>query len=158
MANLDFKKDIKMGNDGENVVLSYLESVGGKLINKNHDNKYDLLIEYKNKEISYEIKTDFFCSPGSDSGNIFIETECRGKKSGIEVTKADWFVTYFIFHGEVWYIKTDELKNLIQENNFKIGIGGDPGSNSTGYLIPREEFKSFFKVKKAPKVSYLKKK
>jgi hypothetical protein len=44
-------------------------------------------------------------------------------------------------------IKVQDLKKLIDENNFKIGVGGDPGSNSSGYLIPRMKFRDKFLVR-----------
>jgi len=150
MADLNFRKDIKLGEKGEQVVLNDLISMGCSFVSDNKDNKYDLLIKRNNKDIKYEIKTDVFCAPGFDSGNIFIEIECRGKKSGVEVTEAEWFVTYFQFFNEIWYIKTDDLKKLIEDNPFHVGIGGDPGSKSTGYLIPREKFKDSFIVRETP--------
>jgi hypothetical protein len=150
MADLNFKTDIKLGEMGEQIVLQDLESMGGKFIKDNKDNKFDLLVERKGKNIKYEIKTEVTVAPGFDTGNLFIETECRGKKSGIEVTEADWFVTYVVYFGEIWYIKTDDLKKLIKENDFRKGIGGDPGSNSTGYLINRENFRDHFIIREAP--------
>jgi hypothetical protein len=102
-------------------------------------------------------KTDVFCVPdtiingrtirGKDTGNIFIEFSCRGKDSGVKVTQADWFVYYYKFLGELWLIKVGELKDLITNNNFKVGVGGDPGSNSSGYLIPRKKFRDNFLVR-----------
>ena len=84
---------------------------------------------------------------GKDTGNIFIEFSCRGKDSGIKVTEADWFVYYFKFLGELWMIKVQDLKKLIDENNFRVGVGGDPGSNSSGYLIPKNKFRDKFLVR-----------
>jgi hypothetical protein len=100
------------------------------------------------KKVSYEIKTDVFCKPYLDTGNIFIEFECRGSDSGISVSEADWFVTYFQHFREIWYIKTDKLKKLIINNNFKkTELSGDLNSNTKGYLIPRYQFKKYFKVR-----------
>jgi hypothetical protein len=150
MANLDFKTDIKLGEKGEQIVLEDLISMGATFIGDNKDNKYDLLIERNGKELKYEVKTEVTVAPGFDTGNLFIETECRGKESGIIVTEADWFVTYVVFFGEFWYIKTDNLKELIKTEIFKKGSGGDPGSNSTGYLIPREHYRNHFIIREAP--------
>jgi hypothetical protein len=100
-------------------------------------------------ETTYEIKTDVKCAPLFDTGNIFIEYESRGKASGISVTEADWFVTYFKYLGEVWFIKTKNLKKLIEENNFPtFKDAGDVGSATHGYLIKRKEFKDYFYVRK----------
>lgn len=147
MANLNFKLDLKLGNDGENVLIKYLESKGGTLINTNNDNKYDIKMLIKGKEKTYEIKTDVKCLPLFDTGNIFIEFESRNKPSGISVTKADWFVTYFKYLGEIWFIKSNKLRTLISENNPPIfKNAGDIGSATHGYLLKRNLFKNYFHV------------
>jgi hypothetical protein len=151
MADLNFKKDIKLGEKGEMVVLNDLISSGAKLISNNKDNKFDLLVNYYDRNIKYEVKTDVYVSPGYDTGNMFVEYKCRGKDSGITVTEADWFVTYFVHFGEIWYIKTNKLRELINNNNFISGIGGDIDSKSTGYLIPREKFRKLFIIRKCQK-------
>jgi hypothetical protein len=154
MGNYNFKKDINIGEAGETIVKLDLESIGGVFISDNKDNKYDLLMDMPlrgksgYKKVSYEIKTDVFCKPYLDTGNIFIEFECRGSDSGISVSEADWFVTYFQHFREIWYIKTDKLKKLIINNNFKkTELSGDLNSNTKGYLIPRYQFKKYFKVR-----------
>jgi hypothetical protein len=154
MANYNFKKDINIGEAGETIVKLDLESIGGVFISDNKDFKYDLLMDMPlrgksgYKKVSYEIKTDVFCKPYLDTGNIFIEFECRGSDSGISVSEADWFVTYFQHFREIWYIKTDKLKNLIINNDFKkTELSGDLNSNTKGYLIPRYQFKKYFKVR-----------
>jgi hypothetical protein len=158
MANYNFEKDIELGEDGERTVRFDLESVGGKFIGDNKDNSHDLIMEMpirsisEYKLVSYEVKTDVFCRPDLDTGNIFIEFESRGKESGISVTKAEWFVTYFKHFNEIWYIKSNKLRQLISENKFKThNDSGDLGSNTKGYLIPRYQFKKFFKVRLVPK-------
>ena len=50
-----------------------------------------------NALVTYEVKTDFKCAPLFDTGNLFIEYECRNKPSGISISQSDWFVTYFIY-------------------------------------------------------------
>ncbi len=149
MANLDFKTDLKLGNDGEDIIINFLSKKGCEYIDSNHDNKYDLKMLKNGVETTYEIKTDVKCAPLFDTGNIFIEYESRGKASGISVTKADWFVTHFLYLKEIWFIKSDKLRNLIQENNFPIfKDAGDIGSETHGYLINRKKFKQHFYVQK----------
>lgn len=144
MANYNFKKDLIIGENGENVVANDLIKMGGKLISDNKNNKFDLMIQ-KN-----EIKTDVYCKPHYDTGNIFIEFECRGKNSGILVTEAKWFVTYFKHLNEIWYIKTSDLLSLIKTSNFRTTqFSGDSGSNTKGYLIPRYAFKENFIIRKS---------
>lgn len=158
MANYDFKKDINIGEAGEVIVRLDLESLGGLFISDNKDNKYDLLMKMpiKNgsgyKDVSYEIKTDVYCRPHMDTGNLFVEFESRGSYSGISVSEADWFVTYFEHFREIWYISTVKLKKLISDNNFKkTELSGDLNSNTKGYLIPRYQFKKHFKVRTVKK-------
>jgi len=162
MGNLDFNSDLKLGNEGEQIVVKFLESKGLKYLQSNNDNRYDIKMltynteygkyydynkKYKTKELTYEIKTDVKCAPLFDTGNLFIEFSSRKKPSGIEVTQADWFVTYFQFLNELWFIRTDKLRELIKENVFPIlKNAGDHGSETHGYLINRREFFKHFYV------------
>ena len=149
MANLNFKQDLKLGNDGEKILVKYLEDKGCKFLNFNDDNKYDIKMIKKNKITTYEIKTDVKCAPLFDTGNIFIEFNSRNKPSGINTTQADWFVTYFRFLKEIWFIKTSKLKKLIENNDFQqFKNAGDIGSATHGYLINRKNFKQYFHVHK----------
>lgn len=148
MANYDFRKDLIEGEEGEQVVLKDLVSMGGKLISDNKNNKYDLLVSKGDESITYEIKTDVYCKPEYDTGNMFIEFECRGKESGIMVSEAKWFVMYYKFFNELWYIKTKDLKELIQTETLReTSNSGDEGSNTKGYLLPRHKYKSHFNVR-----------
>jgi len=163
MANYNFKEDIHIGEAGEDIVVADLESLGLQFVSNNKDNKHDILMVKNGKDIKYEIKTDVWCVPSTtvklpngnlipikakDNGNLFIEFECRGKPSGIEVTMADWFVTYFKHYGEIWYIKTSELKTLLENNNFEVSeFSGDAGSNTKGYLVPRNQYKEHFIIR-----------
>jgi hypothetical protein len=141
MANLDFRKDLVLGNQGEVVIKGFLEAMGCVFIQFNNDNQYDLKMLKKGVETTYEIKTDVLCKPISDTGNMFIEFKCRDKPSGIETSKAEWFVTYFKFLNQAWFIKSDVLKVLINENDFRVIVnGGDVGSKTHGYLINRDKF------------------
>ena len=162
MAFYNYNYDYKIGKWGEKVVTNYLcKKQNGVLVSTNNTNTHDVIINFQNTgEQSFEIKTDVYVVPGrrlsngyyaqgKDTKNMFIEMECRGKKSGIRVTKARWFITYFKYFGEIWIIETKNLKNLIKSNNFVITYkSGDVNSNTRGYLIPRFEFKDHFIIKK----------
>jgi hypothetical protein len=144
MANYDFKKDLIEGQEGEETIISFLEGKGNTLVSRCDTKTHDTIMNVKGVDTSYEIKTDVY---PKDTGNIFIEFECRGKPSGIEVTTSDWFVTYFKHYNEIWFIKTKTLRKLISENNFyTTSNSGDSGSNTKGYLIKKQRFKQFFKV------------
>ena len=149
MAHYNFKDDLYEGNKGENTVIEHLKKLGGHLLSKNNDNRFDAAIERNGKILKYEIKTDFYCVPIRDTGNMFIEVECRGKPSGIMVTKADWFVTYYNGLNEIWYIKTKDLLQLIDKNKDELYLhpnSGDEGSGTQGWLIPRRKFSDEFLV------------
>ena len=148
MGKYDFRSDLPLGNEGEDVVIKQLQKMGAKLISKNNDNRYDFIMEKDNNQVKYEIKTDDYCKPTYDTGNMFIEFECRGKKSGIMVSEAKWFVTYYKHLNEIWYIQTQKLLNLINENNIrKHENSGDVGSNTKGWLFPRNNFKNHFIIR-----------
>lgn len=149
MANLDFNSDLKLGNDGEDIIINFLINKGCKYIDSRNDNQYDFRMLKNGVKTTYEIKTDVKCAPLFDTGNIFIEYESRGKPSGISVTKSDWFVTHFIYLKEIWFIKSDKLKELINNNEFPtFKDAGDIGSETNGYLINRKNFKEYFHVYK----------
>jgi len=150
MANYNFNEDIHIGEQGEQVVVEDLKKFGIKFISDNKDFRYDVIMEKDGKQVTYEIKTDVFCTRlyNNDTGNMFIEFFSRGKPSGITVTEADWFVMHYKYLKEIWYIKTEHLKYLITQNEFFISEhSGDQGSNTKGYLIPRKKFQDKFIVR-----------
>ena len=165
MANYNFNKDLPVGEMGELTVRKFLtEKYDASYIGKSEGKELKYWdIKFKcpnNTEVTYEVKNDVYVVPerklpnglvakGFDTGNIFIEFESRGKDTGINVTKADWWVNTFHYLNELWFIKVSNLKKLIKENDFKqTEQSGDDGSNTRGYLIPREQFKENFIVKK----------
>jgi hypothetical protein len=149
MGHYNFNKDIIEGEEGEKLVIEHLKKLGATPIHQNKDNRYDVLVERNGQKVKYEIKTDVFCEPSFDKGNMFLETECRGNFSGVNVTEADWFVTYFKHLKEIWYIKTEDLNQLISENKenwYHATFAGDKGSNTKGWLMPRFEYKHNFMI------------
>lgn len=149
MGKYYFKKDIHLGEEGEKVVIKDLKNLGFKFIRDNKNIDFDLLVEKDGKRHTFEVKTDDLCTPKSDTGNMFIEIECRGKPSGIAATKAKKFAYYYKHFGEIWYISIKDLTELIKNNNFKVvKNSGDTGSNTVGILIPRYKFKKHFTVRK----------
>jgi hypothetical protein len=148
MGQYNFNRDIITGQDGEKVVLEHVLSMtNGTLVDVNNDNKFDFMVKKSGIDKTYEIKTDEYCRAGFDNGNLFVEVECRGKASGLSVTKADWYVFYLPFRKQIWYILSNDLRKLIDDNNFrKVTNSGDKDSNTVGYLIPRRKFKEYFKV------------
>jgi hypothetical protein len=144
MANYNFNKDLVIGEAGEDIVIEDLVSMGAVYDSNNKNNTHDIIVTFKDEKISYECKTDVF----HDTGNMFIETNCRGKESGILVTKAKWFVTYFKQLNEIWYIKTDKLKEILNNHEHVIAEqSGDVGSNTIGVLLNKNMFRDEFIVR-----------
>ena len=107
--------------------------------------------------LKVEVKTDVHVIPGrhlgkfwvqpKDSGNIYVEAKRREFDSGITITESDMWANLFYYLNEIWFIKVSKLRELIKNNNFYLTHkSGD--ENSSGYLIPREEFREHFIVKK----------
>lgn len=142
----NFKKDIDTGEQGELFIRNLLENLGYEFIEKKEDSTYDLKMSYKQKEYTYEIKTDVY---PKDTGNLVIEFECRNKPSGINITQADYFVTYFPHLGEIWNIKSDDLRKLIAETKPHVfDRSGDKGSNTKLYRLKKTDVAPYFKVHK----------
>mgnify|MGYP007089694410 CR=1 FL=1 len=140
----EFKKDISTGVKGENQIRGILESRGFKFINSCQNNSYDLKMSYGDKEYTYEIKTDVY---PRDTGNLVVEFESRGKSSGIAVTNADFFVTFFPRLGEIWNIRTEDLRGLISKINPVIfENSGDANSKTRLYKLKKSEVRQFFKI------------
>jgi hypothetical protein len=145
----NFNKDLIKGEEGEDTIIRYMQALGFQLIDKCNDNRYDFCMSYNGRKHSYELKTDMYCTPKNDTGNLVVEIESRGKSSGISVTHAEYFVTYFPHLGEIWNIKTEDLKRLINDFEIPLKEGkGDPGSNTKFFLIKKETYKQYFKVHK----------
>lgn len=147
MAHLNFKKDLELSKQGEEEVKNFLIKHGCEFVHFNHDNKYDILMTKKNKPVTYEVKTDYIVIKLFDTGNLFVEFECRGKLSGISVTESEWYINYFYHLKELWFIKTQNLKDLIANNEIPITTeAGDINSGTKGYLINRKKYRKYFQV------------
>jgi hypothetical protein len=98
------------------------------------------------KAKTFELKTDIY---PKDTGNLVIEFESWGEPSGISVTQADYFITYFPHFGEIWNIRTETLKKLIHYLSPKIlEFAGDVGSNTKLYKLKKSRVRKFFRVHK----------
>lgn len=135
-----FRKDLKIAIENEKKVASFFEKQGCIVHEINDDKEYDLLIEKDGDMKKYELKTDYFVTKEHDSGNVFVEYECRGKASGISTSTADWWIFYLIHLKELWFIKTEDLKQVISEFHFNTThTAGDEGSRTKGYLVGRND-------------------
>ena len=99
-----------------------------------------VLLESKGK---VEVKTER--DKWYDTGNMAIEVKCNGKKSGLAVTKADWWFHIFAKDGQVkgmLCLPVRELKNIcngMQRNNKLRKVMGGDGDRSELLLLPIKE-------------------
>jgi hypothetical protein len=149
----NFNKDLVKGESGEDDIIAFMKNIGFQFVNRCHDNRYDITMALGNNTYTYEIKTDMYCSLENDTNNLAVEIRSRGKDSGITVTQADYFVTYYPHLGEIWNIKTSDLKSLIKDNNIRLKENaGDPGSRTAFHLVHRPTYRKHFKVHTISKV------
>lgn len=107
--NNDFRYDLKVGQVAETLLADLLE----------------------NKKI--EVKRDL---RALETGNIYIEYESRGKRSGIAKSEADYYC-YFISDSRMFLITTGDLKTLCRKyiGTNRDRKGGD-SNTSKGILLP----------------------
>jgi hypothetical protein len=115
-AQPHFDKDLKFGQQYEN---EFQEAVEGKI----------------------ECKTDRLCQK---TGNVYIETESRGKPSGINTTQSRNYAICLWTQertDQIWVlIPTAHLKKLMVK--YPIKKGGDNWT-SKGHIIPKEDLLTF---------------
>ena len=109
--NNDFKYDLKVGQIKE-------EELGKILSEKRIEVKYDL--------------------QALDTGNVYVEYESRGKKSGISTSEAEFYC--FAFGDTFHLIETKLLKSRCRKyiNTNRDKRGGD-NNTSKGILLPIKE-------------------
>ena len=89
------------------------------------------------KDVKVEVKADRLCQK---TGNVYVETESRGKDSGITTTDADvWAFCLWKENRELQTyvsIPVKILKKLMMK--YPIKLGGD-NHTSKGHIIPKED-------------------
>ena len=146
MGEYDFNKDLPVAKRTEKQISDYLVSEGFRLIEECNNSDYDLRMQRPCGEIfTIEVKEDFMCER---TGNVAVEHYCRGKPSGISVSKADIYV-YKVHepNGQknIYAIKTSKLKRMIEDKLYDRDVtGGDEGSNSKNYLFRLDVIKDEF--------------
>jgi hypothetical protein len=150
MSYKDFLEDSEKGDKGEKIVYNFLEEKGLTYLHSNKDYKYDFIMIKNGEEIKYEIKTDFKQTP-----NHFVEFEsstdygARYTNSGIRTSQSEWYAFYYTARAEIWFIRTKNLKSLVENNIFEIKYQVEkPETPARGYIIDREKFKKHFNVQK----------
>lgn len=146
----DFDTDLQKSKTTEREVAELFKSHYGNDIRKVSycdDNRFDIALDMGDDVVTLEVKEDFKCMV---TGNVCVEFECRGKPSGIAVTQADYLV-YKIHESPVkfnyYMCSIDAISKRIASGNYYrvFESGGDPGSNTKGYLFKLADFKNFTK-------------
>lgn len=148
MPNYDFNLDLPIARKTERQVAEYLIEKGNmSFLDECDTNAYDLKMRTPNgTEVTIEVKEDFTCER---TGNVGVEYECRGKPSGISVSKAQFYL-YKVHEPSgrigLYIIPTKDLKEMVaRQKYFRVVNGGDPGSNSMNYLFKLNVIKENFK-------------
>ncbi len=119
----------------------------------NKDNKFDVDLEFGEKfEQSVakiltlgkvEIKTER--DTWKKTGNIAIELSSRGKLSGLNTTKADWWCQTLTLNGDIvglymWPVSQLKhmVKRIVKYGRGKLVMGGDDNTSELA-LIPLED-------------------
>jgi hypothetical protein len=148
VANYNFRKDLPVAKRTEKQVSDYLVSRGYGLIDECNNSDYDIRMQRPSGEIlTIEVKEDFMCKKTS---NVAVEYYCRGKPSGISVSKADIYI-YKVHepNGQknMYAIKTSNLKKMVEDKLYHREVsGGDKGSDSRNYLFKLNVIKDNFSL------------
>lgn len=147
-----FNSDLNQGELGEKVIAQFLETKGFTILEFNKTMDFDLKVERSGVTTTIEIKTDrweYF--KDTITNNMFIETNCNGKLSGVMGTKADYFIYYYPDFEIMYLISIEDIRKLISEVGVLKTMAGD-GGRVTGYVINRRIHKDKFmtyKIKKS---------
>jgi len=158
-------QDLKFGTIGEKTVCKRLSNQfdwqyhsHSSQRDKNFDLKFSdgfytiVNVEKIYQTITVEVKTDQdYFTRGHDTGNMVIEVSCRDIPSGPLHGTSDYLAYYYPFNNEIWFIKIDKLKRLMQENYTRRVRGGDrtieyPNGKCWMYLIEREKYRNEFTI------------
>jgi hypothetical protein len=138
-----FINDLKSGELGEKVIGNYFSKLGYKIeFNSNKNADFDIKIIKDNKVISLEIKTDEYYLKRRTNNMVF-EVSCNNKPSGLNSTKADYYVYYFPEEKIAYMASISKIKNIIPQ--CRTTYGGD-GMRAKLYLVDRTEWGGEFKI------------
>jgi len=143
MKSNPFDKKLEEGDDFENHVIDYLQSNGVTSAVKipGYFPDYDIFIA--KTETKIECKND---KRADETGNLFIETSCNGKESGIFKTKAHyWFIRY---DGKGRLYEKEKIIQCIKDNNFpniatKVKQDFNNYSTMYAYIIPIKTIENY---------------
>ena len=161
----NFNKDLSNNHSHENWACEYIVknklAAKARLVDstdKENRKVLDMIIEEPNHIA--EIKKDIRCF---SYGNLYFETESRGKWSGILTTKSDWwFQSFLCDDGKIrtGIAETEDVKQMIFLPGYKKASGGDKfkgGKAAKGILVPWRDYPPIcFHVSEMGALDYIK--
>ena len=137
---MSFHSDLAFGEENELFVLKKVKIKYPKAYKvEGYCKEWDIFIP--EKEVGIEVKSD---RASHKTGNVVIEDSYGGKPSGIETTKAAWWV--YITKCNLYWIKPEHIKDCIKDNSIESiefpPIQGDYKGKSL-YLIKEKVFKNY---------------
>lgn len=125
-----FLIDLKKAEPYELEAINRIKNINHVNLRMRCDNKdYDFMTsDYK----TYEVKNDMMASK---TKNFYIEFMSYGKASGIETTKAEYYI--LIYDKNIYYlVDVIKLKETINNENIKFQKRINRDKTGYGYLIP----------------------
>lgn len=123
----DFSHDLKLGNEGERLT--------------------ELLFSPDTK---LEVKTDL---RAFETGNLFIEYESRGQKSGLAKSEADFWV-FIVSPDFRYFVRADKLKKICRKYlDTSRDVRGGDDNTSKGILLPISELTALSNLDSPPDIT-----
>ena len=148
---MGFITDIKIGNNGEDIIYNYLlhHSSTKIVVNVTNDEWFqqfdiDFLQITKDNQINkIEVKTDRMADR---TGNMVYEvySDKRTYSQGcFEKTEADYIFYYLINTNILYIFNTYELRQWVEEHKDKLRLT-NMGDYALGYIIPLNDLKEVY--------------
>lgn len=139
MSNIH--KSFAIGNNGEKILLDYLNSIQIECGKNTDDAKheYDVWCKLDGFTWTFEVKADVM---SMRTGNLAIEffNSRQKKPSGISATKADFWVLTFGHEMEgLWITKVEMLRDYLSAHKPKKKMHGIGDGNADIMLYPKEK-------------------
>jgi hypothetical protein len=135
----EFDTSLSVGKLRETELIEFFQSKGHKPIPiPGKFSGFDFFLA--NTKQGYEVKQDW---KAHYSGNLVVEVEMYGKRSGLMATTADWWI--FDTKTEFIFITPKQLKDLIVETNppLRQFTGKGDSYPKKAYLIPVQRIKNY---------------
>ena len=135
----EFDTSLSVGKLREAELIEFFQSKGHKPIPiPGKFSGFDFFLA--NTKQGYEVKQDW---KAFYSGNLVVEIEMYGKRSGLMATTADWWI--FDTKDEFIFITPKQLKDLIVEQNppLRQFTGKGDTQPKKAYLIPVQRIKNY---------------